>query len=189
MREASKTWILAIQAKHVKEVPLDPSLLAQGAKNYGTHRLRRRGLPTHVPKAWLGQHSAAASGLCSPVKSEVGNPITLISAYGAVLVELLLLCFVSPQDRHTALPKRKAYIWTFMHAGAEMPARLMLCIQGSLPLRQAEEDFTIKAARPSCATESFEVNCAPPGSSCSHGLGKKGYDSSYSYVFPSTHRR
>ena len=81
MREASKTWILAIQAKHVKEVPLDPSLLAQGAKNYGTHRLRRRGLPTHVPKAWLGQHSAAASGLCSPVKSEVGNPITLISVW------------------------------------------------------------------------------------------------------------
>ena len=74
MRKASETWILAIQAKHVKEVPLDPSLLAQGAKNYGTHRLRRRGLPTHVPKAWLGQHPAAASGLCSPVKSEVGNP-------------------------------------------------------------------------------------------------------------------
>ena len=103
MRKASETWILAIQAKHVKEVPLDPSLLAQGAKNYGTHRLRRRGLPTHVPKAWLGQHPAAASGLCSPVKSEVGNPTTLISAYGAVLVDFLPLCFVSPQDRHTAL--------------------------------------------------------------------------------------
>ena len=44
---------LCMQARHVKEIPVDASLLQGGAKNFGTHRVRRKGLPSHVPPSWL----------------------------------------------------------------------------------------------------------------------------------------
>ena len=49
----AKSGTLCMQTRHVKEVPLDASLLKGGPKNYGTHRVRRKGLPTHVPPSWL----------------------------------------------------------------------------------------------------------------------------------------
>jgi len=50
-----------VQARHVKEVPLDASLLKKGARNYATHRIRRKGLPTHVPPSWLAPQPSSGS--------------------------------------------------------------------------------------------------------------------------------
>ena len=171
----------------MKEVPLDPSLLAQGAKDYGTHRLRRRGLPTHVPQDWLGQHPAAVSGHCSPVKSEVGNFVPLKSLYAACNASYSCLhCCVGPQGWHIALTMRNIDLCGLMHAGAELLERQMQRVHDSLALQQAAGDFSIKAARPNCSTQPSQVIPALPGSGRNRDLGNKGCDSSYSYAFPST---
>ena len=51
-----------MQVRHVMAIPMDASLLKGGPRNHGTHRVRRKGLPTHVPQSWLAPHPEPDNG-------------------------------------------------------------------------------------------------------------------------------